>query len=272
MIESFNTGTIPSKVRIAQLAKYIDHSLLHPTMTDKDLEEGCLVALKYNTASVCIKPYAVRTAATLLLSSDVAVCTVIGFPHGSNTESTKISETIEACKNGATEIDMVVNIGKVIGDDWEYVSNEILAINVACKNNGAILKVIFENDYLNTDQKIKLCEICSEVGVAFVKTSTGYGYVKQDNGMFLTRGATLEDICLMRKHSAPEVKIKAAGGIRTLNDMLKAIDAGATRIGATATAFILESFASHSASPIANESVQNKEDKKKESGDVSFDY
>ena len=224
------------------LAKYIDHSLLHPTMTDKDLEEGLAIAKKYGTATVCIKPYAVKYAVAVLKDSGVAVCTVIGFPHGSNTTDLKIIETIEACRNGATEIDMVVNLGKVLGGDWEYVEQEIEQINNACFEHNAILKVIFENDYLNDAQKIKLCEICTKLHVAFVKTSTGYGYVKQENGMFLTKGATLNDLILMRKHSGPEVQIKAAGGIRNLKDMLAAIEVGATRIGATATVAIIEEF------------------------------
>jgi deoxyribose-phosphate aldolase len=223
-----------------ELAKYIDHSLLHPTMTDKDLDEGLAIAKKYGTATVCIKPYAVKYAVEVLKDSGVAVCTVIGFPHGSNTTDLKIIETIEACRNGATEIDMVVNIGKVIGGDWEFVEQEIEQINNVCFEHNAILKVIFENDYLNDEQKIKLCEICTKLHVAFVKTSTGYGYVKQENGMFLTKGATLNDLILMRKHSGPEVQIKAAGGIRNLKDMLAAIEVGATRIGATATVAIIE--------------------------------
>ena len=224
------------------LAKYIDHSLLHPTMTDKDLEEGLAIAKKYGTATVCIKPYAVKYAVAVLKDSGVAVCTVIGFPHGSNTTDLKIIETIEACRNGATEIDMVVNVGKVLGGDWEYVEQEIEQINNACFEHNAILKVIFENDYLNDAQKIKLCEICTKLHVAFVKTSTGYGYVKQENSMFLTKGATLNDLILMRKHSGPEVQLKAAGGIRNLKDMLAAIEVGATRIGATATVAIIEEF------------------------------
>ena len=224
------------------LAKYIDHSLLHPTMTDKDLEEGLAIAKKYGTATVCIKPYAVKYAVEALKDSGVAICTVIGFPHGSNTTDLKTIETIEACRNGATEIDMVVNVGKVLGGDWEYVEQEIEQINNACFEHNAILKVIFENDYLNDEQKIKLCEICTKLHVAFVKTSTGYGYVKQENGMFLTKGATLNDLILMRKHSGPEVQIKAAGGIRNLKDMLAAIEVGATRIGATATVAIIEEF------------------------------
>lgn len=258
-----------AKMKIAHLAKYIDHSLLHPTMTDKELEDGCKIALKYNTASVCIKPYAVKKARILLESSAVAVCTVIGFPHGSNTGSIKLAETIEACKNGATEIDMVLNIGKVISADWEYVHNEISSINNACKENGAILKVIFENDFLDTGQKIKLCEICSNIGVAFVKTSTGYGYVKQENGMFATQGATLEDIKLMKKHAASGVQVKAAGGIRTLNDMLKAIEAGATRIGATATEVILDQVYGNLNLIIDEPFQNNTESQKKES---TFDY
>ena len=224
------------------LAKYIDHSLLHPTMTDKDLKEGLAIAKKYGTATVCIKPYAVKYAVEALKDSGVAVCTVIGFPHGSNTTDLKTIETIEACRNGATEIDMVVNVGKVLGGYWEYVEQEIEQINNACFEHNAILKVIFENDYLNDEQKIKLCEICTKLHVAFVKTSTGYGYVKQENGMFLTKGATLNDLILMRKHSGPEVQIKAAGGIRNLKDMLAAIEVGATRIGATATVAIVEEF------------------------------
>jgi deoxyribose-phosphate aldolase len=225
-----------------ELAKYIDHSLLHPTMANKDLDEGLAIAKKYGTATVCIKPYAVKYAVEVLKDSEVAVCTVIGFPHGSNTTDLKIIETIEACRNGATEIDMVVNIGKVIGGDWDFVEQEIEQINNACFEHNAILKVIFENDYLNDDQKIKLCEICTKLRVAFVKTSTGYGYVKQENGMFLTKGATLNDLILMRKHSGSEVQIKAAGGIRNLKDMLAAIEVGATRIGATATVAIIEEF------------------------------
>ena len=225
-----------------ELAKYIDHSLLHPTMTDEDLKNGLEVAKKYGTATVCIKPYAVKYAAEILKETGIGVCTVIGFPHGSNTTDLKVIETIEACRNGATEIDMVVNVGKVMSDDWDYVEQEIDQINHACFEHNAILKVIFENDYLNDQQKIKLCEICSKLHVAFVKTSTGYGYVKQDNGMFFTKGATLNDLILMRKHSAPSVQIKAAGGIRNLKDMLAAIDVGATRIGATATVAIIEEF------------------------------
>lgn len=228
------------KASVKEIAKMIDHSLLHPTMTDKDLREGCELAKKYDAASVCIKPYAVKMAKELLEGSDVLICTVIGFPHGNSTTDVKVYETKRAIEDGATEIDMVVNIGKVLGEEWDFVEQEIKAINDACINNGAILKVIFENDYLTEDKyKIKLCEICSKVGVAFVKTSTGYGFVKQPDGKYAYQGATEHDLKLMRKHAAPEVQIKAAGGVRTLEDTLKVREWGVTRIGATATAAIV---------------------------------
>ncbi len=242
-IEKPNIETL--KTDIQALARYIDHSILQPTATDQDMEEGCRIAMKYGTATVCIKPYAVARAANILKGSKVGVCTVIGFPHGGHTTDMKVIETIEACRNGATEIDMVVNIGKVMQGEWGYVQNEIEEIMNASLEHNAILKVIFENDYLNDVQKIKLCEICSEVGVAFVKTSTGYGFVKQPNGMSMTKGATVPDLELMRKHTAAHIQIKAAGGIRNLDDMLKAIEAGATRIGATATESILSGIPSN---------------------------
>lgn len=225
---------------LKEIAGMIDHSILHPTMTDKDLEDGCAVAIRYHTASVCIKPYAVKRAAELLEGSGIPVCTVIGFPHGSQTIATKVFETKEACSNGAREIDMVVNIGKVMGGDWAYVTDEIRQINQATVSNGALLKVIFENDYLQDEQKIRLCQICSELGVAFVKTSTGYGYTKGADGKFSTKGATLADCALMLANVAPGVQVKAAGGVRSLDELLKMKEIGVTRIGATATALIVE--------------------------------
>jgi deoxyribose-phosphate aldolase len=229
------------KLTLKEVSKMIDHSLLHPTMTDEDLRAGCELAKAYDAASVCIKPYAVKMAAEILRGSDVLVCTVIGFPHGNSTINIKVAETRQACKDGATEIDMVVNIGKVLSEDWRYVKKEINAINKECLKNGAILKVIFENDYLPKDKyKIKLCQICSTVGVAFVKTSSGYGFIKQANGDYNYKGATEHDLKLMRKHSAPNVQIKGAGGIRTLDDLLKVHEWGVTRIGATATVAIVE--------------------------------
>lgn len=227
--------------KVLELAKMIDHSLLHPTMNDNDLIAGCELARKYNVASVCIKPYAIKTAVDILKGSDVLVGTVIGFPHGNSSIIVKTFETEQACKKGATEIDMVVNIGKVLGEDWQYVEQEIQTVLEACHNSGSIIKVIFENDYLPTDNyKIRLCEICSELGVDFVKTSTGYGFVKGSDGKYAYAGATDSDLILMRKHSAPHVQVKAAGGVRTLDDLLRVKKLGVTRVGATATATILD--------------------------------
>ena len=226
---------------VTELAQMIDHSLLHPTMTDKELREGCELAKHYRVASVCIKPYAVLAAQQWLADSEVAVGTVIGFPHGNSTTAIKAAETLQACKDGATEIDMVVNIGKVLGEEWAFVSHEIGTILSVCKQNGALLKVIFENDFLPEDHhKIRLCEICSSLGVDFVKTSTGYGMVKGSDGHYGYKGATEHDLKLMRAHSISAVQVKAAGGVRSLDDMLKVRDLGVTRVGASATQKILD--------------------------------
>ena len=155
------------------LAKMIDHSLLHPTMTDEQIRAGCRVARDFDVASVCVKPYSVPEATELLAGSDVLVCAVAGFPHGNSHTDLKIAEAERSIREGATEIDVVVNVGKVLGGQWNDVSSEIHAVNVTCVERGARLKVIFENDYLEDSQIIRLCEICSEHKVAFVKTSTG---------------------------------------------------------------------------------------------------
>jgi len=223
-----------------EIAKMIDHSLLHPTMTDSELAEGILLARQYDVATVCIKPYAVKMAAELLAGSEVKVCTVVGFPHGNSRVDVKVYETERAIEDGAAEIDMVVNTGKVLSEDWSYVSAEIGAVAGITRSRGAILKVIFENDFLPEDRfKIRLCEICNQHQVDFVKTSTGYGFVKQPDGTYAYRGATHHDLKLMRKHADPGVQVKAAGGIRTLEDTLKVRELGVTRIGATATEAIL---------------------------------
>lgn len=227
--------------KVKELAKMIDHSILNPVMTDSDLKRECEVAKKYDVASVCVKPYAVKQAVELLKGTDVVVGCVIGFPHGNSSTAVKVFETEFACKEGATEIDMVINIGKALGGDWDYIENEITLITNACHRNNAIVKVIFETDFMTNDEdKIKLCEICTKAGAEFVKTSTGFGYVKQPNGDFNYRGATLHDIELMRKHSGSKVQVKCSGGVRTLDDLIRMKDAGATRSGATATAVMLE--------------------------------
>ena len=227
-------------IRLNSLAKMIDHSLLHPTMTDESIISGCQLARQYDVATACIKPYAIPLAKSILDGSNVGVCAVIAFPHGNSATGIKVREAGEAVAAGATEIDMVINIGKALGGDWDYVSAEIKAINATVTRGGAILKVIFENDYLEDAQIIKLCAICSEHAVAFVKTSTGYGFVKQPNGFYTYAGATDHALRLMREHAAPGVQIKAAGGVRTLDDLLRVRKLGVTRIGATATREILE--------------------------------
>jgi len=224
---------------LKDLARMIDHSLLHPTMTDAEILNGCEVARRYDVATVCVKPYAVTMCREALKDTDVKICSVIGFPHGNNTTALKVAETEQAIRDGAAEIDMVINIGKALGGDWAYVKADIEAVNQACVRNDAILKVIFETDYLKDEHIIKLCEICSELDAAFVKTSSGYGFVKQPGGDYNYKGATDHVLTLMRKHSAPHVQVKAAGGVRTLDDLLRVRGLGVTRIGATVTETIL---------------------------------
>jgi len=221
-----------AKISVQEIASMIDHSLLQPTMTENDLIAGFETSLKWSVASVCVKPYAVALCQKYLMESPVKVCTVIGFPHGSNSTSIKKIESLQAIADGATELDMVVNIGKVLSNDWEYVKIEIAEINEICVQGNAILKVIFENDYLPNDgYKIMLTKVCREIGVAFIKTSTGYGYNKLPDGNFATKGATLLDCALMVEHAGSNMQVKAAGGVRTLKDLLAFREIGVTRIG-----------------------------------------
>lgn len=229
------------KLTPVQIAKMIDHSILHPTFTDRDLEANCAIAVKYDVATVCVKPYHVHQAAALLKGSAVEVCAVIGFPHGNSTSEIKVAETIGVIADGAKEVDMVVNIGKVLQGDWAYVEAEIHAINEATVQGGAILKVIFETDFVTRDEdKARLCRICSRQKVAFVKTSTGYGFVRNNDGTYHYQGATERDLRLMREHCDPGVQIKAAGGVRNLEQILHVRSLGVTRVGATATETIME--------------------------------
>ncbi len=228
-------------IKVQEIAKMIDHSLLHPTMTDHDLEIGCEIADKYQVASVCVKPYAVRLAGELLKDSQVLTGTVVGFPHGNSAIEIKLAETLHACAEGALEIDMVINIGKALQEDWDYLEREIGGITSAAHEQQAIVKVIFENDFLKEDHwKIELCKICTAVGADFVKTSTGYGFVKGPDNTYSYQGATHQDLLLMRKHSGEQVQVKAAGGVRTLDDLLEVRALGVTRVGATATVAIME--------------------------------
>lgn len=227
--------------KVAEIAKMIDHSVLHPTLTDDDLRRECQVAVKYNVASVCVKPYAVKQAVELLKGSDVLVGCVVGFPAGNSAIIVKAFETEVACQEGADEIDMVINIGKALQKDWDYLEQEIMTVVETSHRYDAITKVIFETDFITEDEiKIRLCEICSKVGADYVKTSTGFGFVKGADGKFSYTGATSHDLALMREHSAPGVKIKAAGGVRTLSDLLQYKKLGISRCGATATASMLD--------------------------------
>jgi deoxyribose-phosphate aldolase len=213
-----------------EIAKMIDHSLLQPTFTDADLEQGCRLARQYDVASVCIKPYAVRLAAGLLAGSTVAVGTTIGFPHGGHLTAIKVDEAERAMDDGARELDMVVNIGKVLSRDWSYVASDIRAVVEAAHRRRALVKVIFENCCLQDAHKEELCRICGEVDADFVKTSTGYG----------DAGATDHDLQLMRRCSPPRVQVKAAGGVRTYERLLAVRSLGVSRVGATASKAILD--------------------------------
>lgn len=227
--------------KVKELAKMIDHSILHPTMTDEDLKRECEVARKYDVASVCVKPYAVSQAVELLKGSDVLVGCVIGFPAGNSAIEVKAFETEKACKDGAVEIDMVINIGKALQGDWDFIEKEIKAVTDVCHQNGAIVKVIFETDYVTKETDIvKLCEICTTVSADYVKTSTGFGFVKGDDGKYSYTGATIANLRLMKISVGAGVKVKAAGGVRTLDQLIAVKEAGCTRSGATATKIIIE--------------------------------
>jgi deoxyribose-phosphate aldolase len=212
------------------LAGMIDHSLLKPTITDEELEEGCRVGVQYKAATVCIMPYYLKRCAEILHGSGVKPSTTIGFPHGLHTTSIKVAEARQALDDGGLELDMVVNISKVLSNDWQYVEQEIKAVVELAHARDGLVKVIFENCYLEDAQKIKLCEICTNVGADWVKTSTGFG----------TGGAEDADLKLMKDHVGPDVQVKAAGGVRSLDRLLEVRAIGCTRAGATQTVKILE--------------------------------
>ena len=214
----------------AEIAKMIDHSLLNPSLTASDLEAGCRLALQYDVASVCILPYYLKRCANLLAGSGVKASTTIGFPHGGHTTSIKRAEAEQALQDGGEELDMVVNISQVLSGNWNYVREEIKILCDLIHSRSQKLKVIFENCYLQDDHKIALCKICGEIGVDWVKTSTGYG----------SGGATMDDLRLMRRHSPPSVQVKAAGGIRDLDSLLEVRAIGVSRVGASRTQAILD--------------------------------
>jgi deoxyribose-phosphate aldolase len=214
----------------ASIAKMIDHSLLNPTLTTRELEEGCALAIRYDVASVCIMPFALARCAELLKGTTVKASTTIGFPHGGHTTAVKLAEARQALADGGQELDVVINISKARSGEWQYVRDELAALAETIHAGGAKMKVIFENAYHDDAAKIRLCEISAEVGADWVKTSTGYA----------PSGATLADLELMRKHSPARVQVKAAGGIRDLDALLAVRDLGVSRVGATRTEAMLE--------------------------------
>lgn len=214
----------------SDIAKMIDHSLLNPALTVDEFEQGIRLALEYDVASVCIVPYYLQRCAELLAGSTVRASTTIGFPHGGHTTAVKVAEASRALDDGGEELDMVVNISKVRSGDWDYVRDDVGAVIALVHDRGQKVKVIFENAYLDDGQKIRLCEICGELGADWVKTSTGYA----------PSGATHDDLRLMRRHSPAHVQVKAAGGVRTLEALLEVRALGVTRVGATATRVILD--------------------------------
>ncbi|CAB4561407.1 MAG: deoxyribose-phosphate aldolase [Actinobacteria bacterium] len=219
---------------LEQVAKTIDHSILKPDFTYADVEAGAALALKFNTASYCIRPMDVAAAAKALAGSTVNVCTVIGFPHGSTTSATKVFETNDAIANGATEIDMVLNVSALLSGDFDYVEKDIRGVVEAAHSKGASVKVIFETAFLNDEQIIKACELTESAGADYVKTSTG----------FASEGATTHNVALMKKTVGDRLKVKSSGGVRTLDQLIDYMDLGVTRSGCSATAQVLEEFVS----------------------------
>jgi deoxyribose-phosphate aldolase len=225
-----------------RLAKTIDHSLLRPELDDEFITGGCLLAAEYDVASVCVRPTDVARAAELLAGTDVAVGTVVGFPHGSSTTATKLAEAREALAAGATELDMVIDIGALKSGRDERVAADIGSVVDVAHAAGAIVKVILENAYLTDDEKVRGCRAAESAGADFVKTSTG----------FASGGATHEDLALMRRTVSNRVQVKAAGGVRTLDDLLAVMALGVTRIGATQTKPILDEYRSRRAGATPN--------------------
>lgn len=217
---------------LEQVAKTIDHSILKPDFSYADVEAGAQLALKFNTASYCIRPMDVAVAAKALAGSTVNVCTVIGFPHGSSTSAVKAFETADAIKNGAVEIDMVLNVSALLSGDFDYVEHDIRAVVDVAHIAGASVKVIFETAYLNDELIVKACELTEAAGADYVKTSTG----------FATEGATLHNVQLMKATVGDRLKVKSSGGVRTLDQLIDYMDAGVTRSGCSATQQVLEEF------------------------------
>jgi deoxyribose-phosphate aldolase len=219
-----------------ELLAKIDHAVLQPTQGDDDVREACGFCSELSVATVCVKPSHVGLAASLLAGSAVGVSTVVGFPHGGTSTHAKVAETTTACRDGAAEIDMVVNLGKVFSEDWTYVEADIAAVVEAAGKSGALVKVIFETGLLPHEEwKVRLCQISERAGGAMVKTSTGFGYRKDGDGRLVATGATEHDVRLMVRSVSPHIGVKASGGIRTYDDAVRMIALGAVRLGTSAT-------------------------------------
>jgi deoxyribose-phosphate aldolase len=226
------------------VVRMIDHAVLHPTQHDDDVRQACQMGLELQVASLCVKPSHVSLAASILAESTVGVGTVIGFPHGGTSTSAKVAEVATACRDGATEVDMVVNLGKVFSEAWDIVESDIAEVVKAARDLGALTKVIFETGLLpHAAWKTHLCEISERAGAAFVKTSTGFGYAKDAVGALVATGATTEDVKLLVASVSPRVGVKASGGIRSYSDAMRMIELGATRIGTSATRAIASGVA-----------------------------
>ncbi len=220
---------MPEKLTPAEIARLLDHSMLQPWLTEADIRRGCAIAIKYSTAAVCARPGDMKLVAELLRGTGIAPCTVIGFPHGAHLTAVKVYEAEQALLDGCTELDMVINIGRLKGGDDAYVEQDIRAVAETAHRGGALLKVIIETCCLTDAEKVKACQLAEKAGADFVKTSTGYG----------AHGATPEDVELMRRTVSDRVKVKAAGGIRTLEAVLAMRAAGADRCGVSATEAIM---------------------------------
>jgi deoxyribose-phosphate aldolase len=234
---------------LSRITSLIDHALLHPALSDDEVRRGCSLADEHVVASVCVKPCHVVMASELLADSPVAVGTVVGFPHGSSCIATKVTEAERALDDGAVELDAVVNVGKVLSESWDYVRDEVSGLCAAAHARRALFKLIFETAYLAHAHKVMLCRVASEQGVDFVKTSTGFDFLPQPDGSSRTRGATDDDVRLMLQEVLPGVRVKASGGVRTLNDILRLRSLGVSRIGTSSTVSIVREALSQGFEP-----------------------
>lgn len=226
--------------KVHEIAKMIDHTLLHPALTDKEIKAGCDVAKKYNVAAVTVKPYIIREVAECLQGTDIKVASVVGFPHGSSSPEIKMLEAQQCIKDGATEIEIVINIGRVLSENRDYTEAELSILQQIVSDHNAIMKVVIESDFLTSDQhKIYLCEVCNKLNVPYINTSTGFGFAQHNNGFYRCNGAT-EHVKLLKMHAAESINIKTTGNISTLDDLLRFKELGVSRIGTTATQTIMD--------------------------------